>query len=268
MNITFAELKLRARRSLVGNFGTLAGIQITIYAAAFLMIPLLYLVLIPFIFSMAFLESETAAVMLILVMGAAFLVVYCLMLAVVSILGAGFSRIMLDIAQAEQAEFKRLLFPFKNHFLRFLGVSGLLMLLGIFSVVPGIILDIFTAMSPGYVWMRGLVTVAQYILMIWIMTSFSQSFNILLEDPEKKAVQCMRESYEMMNGNRIRLFLLQLSFIGWYLLIYLSFGIGVVWVLPYVGCTCAHFYLDLRERRRLETEGQIEEMETEQWDSQ
>lgn len=254
MKITFAELKLRARRSLVGNFGTLAGIQITMYAVTVLMVPLLYLIMIPVILGTVFFQGTAATAMFMVTLLAVFLVLYFAMLVFVSLLGAGFARIMLDIAQAQPAEFKRLLFPFKNHFLRFAGITGLLMLLGILCAVPGIIMSLFEAVSPGYLWVKILMMIAQYVLTVWVIASFSQSFHILLDHPDKKAVQCMRESYEMMQGNRLRLIFLQLSFIGWYLLIYLSFGVGMIWVLPYVGCTGAHFYLDLRERRRLAAE--------------
>ena len=47
---------------------------------------------------------------------------------------------------------------------------------------------------------------------------YSMAFYILADDPQKGIMQCIRESKEMMKGNKAKLFLLELSFIGWFLL--------------------------------------------------
>ena len=47
---------------------------------------------------------------------------------------------------------------------------------------------------------------------------YSQAFFILADDPSKGIRQCMDESKAMMNGNKMKYFCLNLSFIGWALL--------------------------------------------------
>ena len=47
---------------------------------------------------------------------------------------------------------------------------------------------------------------------------YSQAFFILADDPDKSIRQCMNESKAMMKGNKMKFFLLSLSFIGWALL--------------------------------------------------
>lgn len=47
---------------------------------------------------------------------------------------------------------------------------------------------------------------------------YSQAFFILADDPSKGIRQCMDESKAMMNGNKMKFFCLNLSFIGWMLL--------------------------------------------------
>lgn len=49
---------------------------------------------------------------------------------------------------------------------------------------------------------------------------YSQAFYILADDPSKDIMQCLNESKEMMKGNKAKYFCLELSFIGWYLLVY------------------------------------------------
>ncbi len=52
----------------------------------------------------------------------------------------------------------------------------------------------------------------------------------------------MKESKSLMKGHKLDLFLLWLSFIGWVILAILTFGIGFLWLSPYMGTTTSHFY--------------------------
>lgn len=66
------------------------------------------------------------------------------------------------------------------------------------------------------------------------------------DHPELSADDCIHESQEMMRGHKWELFLLLLSFIGWILLSILTLGIGMLWVVPYVQVSMAHFYEDVK----------------------
>lgn len=65
------------------------------------------------------------------------------------------------------------------------------------------------------------------------------------ENEKPSALDCITESRKMMNGHKWDYFLLQLSFIGWGLLSVLTFGIGFLWLNPYMNATMAAFYDDL-----------------------
>ncbi len=67
---------------------------------------------------------------------------------------------------------------------------------------------------------------------------------LLAETPELSYREALRISTEMMFGHRWRLFVLELSFIGWNILGSLLCGIGVLFVRPYESATFAEFYLD------------------------
>ncbi len=69
---------------------------------------------------------------------------------------------------------------------------------------------------------------------------------ILADNPCIGANRAIELSKEMMNGNKFSLFVLDISFIGWYFLGALLFGIGVLFVNPYVNATEAELYLVLR----------------------
>lgn len=77
--------------------------------------------------------------------------------------------------------------------------------------------------------------------------SYSMSYYIMLEHPEYGAREAISCSKQMMKGNRWRLFCLQCSFIGWYLLSLLTLGIGALWVGAYMSAAMAAFYRDVSE---------------------
>ena len=54
---------------------------------------------------------------------------------------------------------------------------------------------------------------------------YSQAFFVLADDPEKSISQCMNESKAMMRGNKMKYFLLSISFIGWMALASIPGGI-------------------------------------------
>ena len=76
---------------------------------------------------------------------------------------------------------------------------------------------------------------------IIVALMFSQAFFILAEDSSKSITQCLSESTEMMKGYKVDFFVLELSFIGWWILAALTLGIGGLWVAPYQKLTEANY---------------------------
>jgi len=72
---------------------------------------------------------------------------------------------------------------------------------------------------------------------------------ILNDNPELGPNDARLKSIEMMRGHKWKLFGLELSFIGWFLLCILSLGIGFIWLSPYVQTAHAAFYCDLKEEQ-------------------
>lgn len=76
--------------------------------------------------------------------------------------------------------------------------------------------------------------------------AYSQAMYILAENPGMGAREALKRSEEMMNGHKMELFVLGLSFIGWILLTCITFGIAGIWVIPYMSATCANFYNSIK----------------------
>lgn len=83
--------------------------------------------------------------------------------------------------------------------------------------------------------------------------SYSMALYILAENKGKAALECINESKEMTNGHKMDLFVLSLSFIGWFLLVGITFGIAYIWVGPYMQATFANAYVTLKPIKPAET---------------
>ncbi|WP_294545846.1 DUF975 family protein [uncultured Bacteroides sp.] len=79
--------------------------------------------------------------------------------------------------------------------------------------------------------------------------SYAMTDYILKEDPEMKNNAAIEKSMAMMENNKMKLFLLDLSFIGWALLCILTFGIGFLFLQPYMQVARAAFYEDLKAQQ-------------------
>lgn len=71
---------------------------------------------------------------------------------------------------------------------------------------------------------------------------YSQAVFILAENPEKGIMQCIRESKEMMINHKFEYFVLELSFILWFLLLLVTCGLASIYVNPYMTVTKANYY--------------------------
>ncbi len=100
--------------------------------------------------------------------------------------------------------------------------------------------------------LRGIFTFLWFLLLIipGIIKSYSYSMvpYILGDNPNIGAKRAIELSNEMTYGHKFDMFVLDLSFIGWYLLGALALGIGVLFVLPYDNATHAELYLVLRQK--------------------
>jgi len=91
---------------------------------------------------------------------------------------------------------------------------------------------------------------------IVVSYSYAMTGYILAEHPELSAQEAMERSKQMMYGNRFRLFCLEISFIGWSLLCLLTFGIGNLWLTPYVQTATAAFYREISDTEHVVASGE------------
>ena len=80
-----------------------------------------------------------------------------------------------------------------------------------------------------------LMTVQKFFVLLWTLCfiipgivaayRYSMAFYILVDDPSKGVMECIRESKERMKGNKLRLFFLHLTYVGWIVLASVPVGV-------------------------------------------
>ncbi len=76
--------------------------------------------------------------------------------------------------------------------------------------------------------------------------SYSQAMYIIAENPEMGALEAINRSKVMMNGHKMDLFVLCLSFIGWCILATFTLGLLYIWLVPYMQATLVNFYNSIK----------------------
>ena len=149
--------------------------------------------------------------------GVAIIIAILLMLIM---LGTGFTIYCMNVCQFRKAGFVNLLDGFAIFF-KVLWLNILMLILiylwTLLLIIPGII--------------------AAY--------RYRMALYIMIDNPHMTALECITASKKMMTGRKGELFVLDLSFIGWYLLTLFPFV--SIWVTPYTCVTYTNYYLARRD---------------------
>ena len=90
-------------------------------------------------------------------------------------------------------------------------------------------------------------------LLLFIIPGFVKAYEysmipyLLAENPNLSADEAFSLSKQMTTEQKMDLFVLDLSFLGWIILGLICCGIGILFVLPYPEATRAEVYLNLKE---------------------
>ena len=82
--------------------------------------------------------------------------------------------------------------------------------------------------------------------------SYAMTPYLLNDEPELGANAAIEKSMKMMAGNKMKLFKLDFSFIGWIFLSMLTLNIGLLWVMPYMYMARTEFYEDIKKSYQAE----------------
>ena len=107
------------------------------------------------------------------------------------------------------------------------------------TLVAGLLVSLYTFLWSLLLIVPGIIAALGY----------SMTFFILSENPRIGAQDALTASKNMMMGHKGELFGLFISFIGWWLLCLVTFGIALIYVLPYFDCALTVFYQDLKQKQ-------------------
>lgn len=82
--------------------------------------------------------------------------------------------------------------------------------------------------------------------------SYAMAYYIWAENKEMGALEAITKSRQMMEGHKMDLFVLSLSFLGWIFLTALTFGIAGIYTLPYMEVTFVNFYHSIKGEAQTE----------------
>lgn len=170
----------------------------------------------------------------------------------------GFLSVFLKISRQEEAEVG-VLFSGFSHFgiawLIYFVVSIFAGLVGLAAAIPGIVLLVMgfaqlegsSGQGPNSLLIVGFIVayIPALIASFYIYLRYALAMFIAIDDPDVGTMEALNLSAQRMKGRKGKLFMLGLSFIGWYLLGFLAFFIGTLFVAPYIATSIAAFYDDV-----------------------
>lgn len=166
---------------------------------------------------------------------------------VLGVMNAGIAFYFLKVACGEPFLVKDLFYGYKTDSKKILLISGAVVLCQTLCLGP------FQYLCANYLrtredrWLLYALAAMVVGLCIYVPVSLgiAMSFYLALDFPENTGREILSRCWHIMKGQRGRLFGLEMSFLPLMFLCILSFGIGFLWLLPYMQMTYTYFFLDL-----------------------
>lgn len=133
-------------------------------------------------------------------------------------LSVGLAKLSLSIVRKDNPQLGTLFSQFKSNFL--------------YCFLLNFLKGVFIFLWSMLLFIPGIVAIYRYRFAEYIMA----------DDPSISPLDAITLSKNMTYGRKMDLFLLDLSFIGWFILSVATCGIGFLFLYPYMGITTAEFY--------------------------
>lgn len=229
----FRELKRLAKVQLQGKYGTMIGA---------LILQELLVLFATGILSMMIPGTDTLSNIL-------YYILTFIVQLIAGILQAGVSFLYLKAACGMQCSVGDIFYCFKHSPDKAIKIEFVLAIINAVCMLPS---DILTWKYPltsltdyDEIAMMYSVTLLCMMVYVVITLAFTPVFYMMLDFPNYTVKDILKKSIEVMKGNKMRYFLLDLSFIPWMFVGFLTCGIGLLWIVPYMNMTSTNFYLDL-----------------------
>lgn len=236
---TNKDLMADARMSLSGNWG-MGVLGYALYMALMMSFSMFVFTSVFFVSMVSQVGGANAAA----ATGAMNLFANLVQLLVSGAFMVGFCGFFLGIAQEGSARLELLFVGFQRFWKSF-GVYFLYTLFILLWGMPIFVLGVIVAIS-GIEWLA-VVVIPLALPMIIATFRYAMAFFIIADDEDCGPLEAIRCSKEMMKGNKWKYFCLHWRFFGWWLLATcFTFGLGYLWLVPYMQTSFAKFYEDVK----------------------
>lgn len=166
---------------------------------------------------------------------------------ILGVMNAGVALFFLNASCGQTYSTNDLFYAFKNDTQKALCISAAIMILHAVCLWPSQYLLQNYLNTQESQWLTYTMIALAVGLCVYVPVSLgiSLSFYLMFDFPQYTGQEILALSWKLMKGQRLRLFYLQLSFLPLMLLCICSFGIGFLWLEPYMQMTYAQFFLDL-----------------------
>jgi len=170
---------------------------------------------------------------------------------VLGVMNAGLALYFLKMACGQVFSVMDLFYGFRTDSTKILIIAGAMLLTRALCLWPSqYLLQAYLNTQEEKWFLYALVAVVLGLcIYLPVSLGIAMSFYLMLDFPQFSAQKTLSQCWHIMKGQRGRLFLLELSFLPMLLLGILSFGIGFLWIEPYMQMTYTYFFLDLMNPR-------------------
>ncbi|MBR0164585.1 MAG: DUF975 family protein [Lachnospiraceae bacterium] len=228
---TSAQLKAQARTVLLGRYG------LTISATV------IFLVIYMTVFGFVSPPPDTTLTLIWLEITSVVLRLFS------GLFASGLAFLYLNLVYGQPASVGDLFHAFKEMPLKAIALQIVFVLAALAANLPSIIYEL-TA-GDNYRLLVALILMAAVPVLTFVLTlPFSQVYFLLQDFPERDVPSLLRASARLMNGHKLRLFLLTLSFLPLFLVCVVTLFLPMLWLYSYYEAALAVFYKDLMEGGR------------------
>ncbi len=164
------------------------------------------------------------------------------------VLTAGQYRLHLRLARSGEMHLSEVFMPLRFHSDQFIFTEMILFGISLITMLPmfgGLYLAYKGGSLQDYM-VTLIASVISLILGMYVSLTFDLVYFVMIDNENLSMIQALKHTMKMVKTHRMRYLYMQLSFLGMLLLCGLSFGLGFLWVQPYMVHTTALFYLDVK----------------------
>ncbi len=109
----------------------------------------------------------------------------------------------------------------------------------------------FISDDSAFIALIGILSVLTVLISVIFSLMFAFVPFIIVEDESMGIFKSLSCSMKVTKGNKWRIFMMFLSFLGWMFLALFTFGLLYLWLIPYMSISFGNLYLELKQEKAI-----------------